>query len=442
MCTLACLAALAGVAVPASAFHTVFDYAVDRFEVDGNAFGPADGTPDFVDDFNDQSHWYTAYGTSTVVDGRLHVKSPGMRFPGPDWVALDLTEVVSIYPALDVRKGGGDFTATAVLDPIIPPEAQFYHFTLFTFGGASYFNEIFGLDIHTVGGETRIEQHLVVLDLSHGVYQTVQTSGYPIVPADLTGQLHFRLSYDDAAGTIVSSFSLDGGVTFVSPFVPVPIFTEGRTEAQFILGADPRTATATSTTTTATTTTATSPTMPGSTSTTTLRLGSCQRTLCKHAASDRLEVRARSKSQSLVWTSRRGSPTSLQELGDPRRPGGTRYALCVVDGAGALLLHADLPAGGSCDGRACWRTQAGKGFDFESAGSGTGLRSLLITSTGKAGPRIVARASGRTLLGQALPLAPPLTIQLEADTGACWSAKFGAGDVVESSRSRFRASAR
>src|SRR5262245_18804735 len=33
---------------PAAAFHTVFDYAVERFEADGNTFGPADGVPDLV----------------------------------------------------------------------------------------------------------------------------------------------------------------------------------------------------------------------------------------------------------------------------------------------------------------------------------------------------------------------------------------------------------
>ena len=39
------------VARPAWAFHTVFHFQVDRFEADGNVFGPADGVPDLVDDF-------------------------------------------------------------------------------------------------------------------------------------------------------------------------------------------------------------------------------------------------------------------------------------------------------------------------------------------------------------------------------------------------------
>ncbi|MGH7895385.1 MAG: hypothetical protein ACREQL_12010, partial [Candidatus Binatia bacterium] len=254
---------------PAHAFHTVFDFTIDRFEVDGNQLGAFDGAPDWVDDFNGPSlsNWYTPYGTSSVSGGRLHVQSPGEHYPGPDGTALDFTEVSSAYV---VVKGYGNFTATAAFDPIVPPEGHFYHFTLFTFGGGLYFNELFGIDIQTSGGETRIEQHLVILDLTHGMYQTVQTEGHTITAADMTGLVHFRIAYDDGAGTIASSFSLDGGTTFASPFSSARIFTDGRTSAQFILGADPRIST---TSTTATTTTSSSSTTDSVPTTTTLPLG-------------------------------------------------------------------------------------------------------------------------------------------------------------------------
>jgi hypothetical protein len=83
--------------VPARAFHTVFDFTIDRVTVDGNAFGPLDGTPDFVDDFGGTytTNWVTPYGTSRVENGRLHVRSPAVHYPGPDGTALDLTEVAS-----------------------------------------------------------------------------------------------------------------------------------------------------------------------------------------------------------------------------------------------------------------------------------------------------------------------------------------------------------
>src|SRR5262245_49218319 len=110
---------------PAGAFHTVFDFAIDHFEADGNALGPFDGSPDFVDDFDFVSGlWYTAYGTSSVSGGRLHVKNPGQHYPGPDGTSLDFTEVAGQRL---VFHGSGDFSATAVFDAQIPPEGHFYH---------------------------------------------------------------------------------------------------------------------------------------------------------------------------------------------------------------------------------------------------------------------------------------------------------------------------
>lgn len=243
---------------PAAAFHTVFDFTVDRVTVDGNVYGPFDDTPDFVDEFNDLTHWFQPYGTSSVSNGRLHVKSPGRHFPGPDGVSLDLSNVATSWPYLNAN--GGNFIATAVFDPIIPPEGHFYHFTLISFGSAQYFNELFGIDIHTVGGVTRIEQHLVVLNLSAGEYRTVETQGVDVTAAQITGQLHFRLSFDGPTQSITGSFSTDGGTTFEAPFASVPIFTEGRTSAQLIIGADPRSVEGGGTTTTLTSTTSTTTT--------------------------------------------------------------------------------------------------------------------------------------------------------------------------------------
>src|SRR6185295_6335859 len=240
---------LMGFAAPASGFHTVFDFTIDRFEADGNSHGPLGGELGFVDDFNDPAlpDWYTPFGTSSVSGGRLHVQSPGRHLPGPDGLALDLTEVAS---RPNVYKGGGDFIATAIFDPVIPPDQHFYHFTMYTYGGPTYFNELFGIDIHSLDGVTIVEQHLVELDLTIPVYRTVQTESQVVTAHDITGQIYFRVAYDDTAGTVVSSFSVDGGNTFQSPFSPAPIMTEGRNYAQYILGADPRVSTVTSTSTT------------------------------------------------------------------------------------------------------------------------------------------------------------------------------------------------
>ena len=52
---LLCVGLALAAARPASAFHTVFHFQVDRFELDGNTFGDADGTADFVDEFDGDS---------------------------------------------------------------------------------------------------------------------------------------------------------------------------------------------------------------------------------------------------------------------------------------------------------------------------------------------------------------------------------------------------
>ena len=118
-------------------------------------------------------------------------------------------------------------------------------------------------------------------------------------------------------------------------------------------------------------------------------------------------------------------------------PGGTRYALCIRDGDAAVLFRAELP---TCAGGAgCWKATADRGFRFK---GGASVRSLTITASGKAGSSIVATARGRGLFAQPLPAALPLVVQLEADTGACWSAEFDVPDVAANGSGRFKAATR
>jgi hypothetical protein len=145
-------------------------------------------------------------------------------------------------------------------------------------------------------------------------------------------------------------------------------------------------------------------------------------------------LRARGGGQSLSWSWRGGAALAVDLLGDPRLPGGTRYALCVADGADALLFRAELP---TCAGGAgCWKTTGDRGLRFK---GGAGLRALTITPGGKSGASVVATARSRGLFAAALPPALPVVVQLEADTGACWTASFGAPDVTTSGAGRFKA---
>src|SRR5215472_7965124 len=100
----AVIAALLLCAAPAGAFHTIFDYSVDRFELSGNRSWVV---PLVVEFTTDTYGWYTSYGTSSFTDGRLHLHNPGTHVPGPDGTTLDLTEVA--YTGGFVAQGLGDF---------------------------------------------------------------------------------------------------------------------------------------------------------------------------------------------------------------------------------------------------------------------------------------------------------------------------------------------
>lgn len=424
-------------AAPATAFHTVFDFPVDTFTAVGNNFGT---TPRVSEFDGDMAGWTTFIGTTALGGGRLHIRNPGTHYPGPDGTTLDLTEV-GYLPT--VGADSGDFVVTAVFDAIVPPEGHFYHLTIYTWGSGTTTNEIFGIDIHTINGQTIIEQHMVQLDISKGIYETVTTQNRPIAASELTGQTSFRLSYDYFHRGIRSSFSLDGGVSFESPFDTLFLFGGGRSAGQILLGADPHTvsgSTSTTTTTIATTTTnaptttssplPTTTVVPTSTTSTTLPLGTCSRTDCLEGFADTLTVRGRGARREIAWAWRRGSALDLAALGNPTATNGTAYALCIRDG-GELVFHEDLPAGGSCGKRACWRAIGSRGFlrgHGHAADAVTMLR--VVADTPRSGSEVTATIRSP---GALAGVAAPVTLQLEAATGTCWTSRI-APDVRSGGR--------
>jgi len=250
--------------LPARADHTVFDFRVDRFEVDGNMIGAHDGLPDFVDEFDDlvsPPPWLRLFGTVFQSEGVLHLKSPGSHFQGPDGTLLDLSNVESTLRFLD---GGGDLTVTAYWEPGVPEEGQHIYLTIIA-GTLEHGFEFVSLEFGK-RTELGIQQHETRLFGGiGGTFEDTRTALVPIDPADVTGQIVFRLRYDDITKLLTSSFSTDGGITFLSPFEPAPLF-ESTSFGGFILGADSEAAlpTTTSTVTTSTSTTTVSTTIPRS----------------------------------------------------------------------------------------------------------------------------------------------------------------------------------
>jgi len=115
-------------------------------------------------------------------------------------------------------------------------------------------------------------------------------------------------------------------------------------------------------------------------------------------------------------------------LGHPGT-GGSRWGLCIRDGGGALVFHDEIPAGGACAGRPCWRTVGHRGVAYKNARAQAAVTSLHVTAEGRTGSQVTATIRGPGAL-QASP-ATPVTVQLEIEGGACWTSVVDAGGLAD-----------
>lgn len=146
----------------------------------------------------------------------------------------------------------------------------------------------------------------------------------------------------------------------------------------------------------------------------------------------------------LSWT--RGAQTVLSDFGDPTT--NTDYGLCVYDessGVPALIMAAEVPAGGNCTGQPCWKGNS-RGFKYNNRASepdgvqkvklqiGEHFRSAIKIKAG--GPRLSlpTPASDTLFFHQDTKV----TVQLVNTLGPsekCWTSEFLApAEVNDGSR--------
>jgi len=210
------------VAVQANADFADFEYQVDSFEVIGNLPGTA------VDNFDNgtlDSWWLVEEETVVESAGFLTLGTPGVHF-GPNQFG-DITfeseraSVRSSAPsALDVVGGQGNFTATSRWASAVAGTNQFYGMELDSYSGVSQ-----GINFNMINFEPAIASALGVPSglgvwlgeiVGEGSLQSVSISA-----SEITGDVLFRLSFDDSTNLIHATFSLDGGTTFRDPFSPI-----------------------------------------------------------------------------------------------------------------------------------------------------------------------------------------------------------------------------
>lgn len=161
----------------------------------------------------------------------------------------------------------------------------------------------------------------------------------------------------------------------------------------------------------------------------------CQQPLVQSKSRLLLSIGPVAEAARLDWRWQNGELTTFADFGDPPGDGGAD--LCVYGGetGTTLLARASAPGAGLCDGRPCWR-ERGRALLYADRGAPAGITSLRLRS----GPpfslqgSIRAKGAAPALLVPALPVTPPILVQLRAQTGACWEAVYPASRTMQTDR--------
>ncbi|MCC6766359.1 MAG: right-handed parallel beta-helix repeat-containing protein [Deltaproteobacteria bacterium] len=159
---------------------------------------------------------------------------------------------------------------------------------------------------------------------------------------------------------------------------------------------------------------------------------------CTSALGGQLQIKDRTLAgapdagNQLAWQWKKGDATTAAEVGNPLAST-ARYDLCVyaqTSGVSSLAAHLRVPGGGTCRGKACWKTSGGGGtFKYaDKDATPDGVTQMTVRSGVAGKPQIQLKARGIHLAVPALPLAqdPAVVVQLHASTGACWTQGYGA----------------
>src|SRR6266849_1742205 len=170
-----------------------FSSSCDRFEIDGNTFGPADGSPDFVDAFDSGTlapNWSVLLGSAEETGSDVVAHSPGTDVQlGP--TLFEISTVENVVHEID--NGAGNFTMTSYWEPTLPGINDEVFMQLYS---DSPIIEAAGLAVNNFSSQVAMQQgngalagYSISRSLTHGVgagFTTVQSDSAPIDPAGLT----------------------------------------------------------------------------------------------------------------------------------------------------------------------------------------------------------------------------------------------------------------
>jgi hypothetical protein len=141
----------------------------------------------------------------------------------------------------------------------------------------------------------------------------------------------------------------------------------------------------------------------------------------------------------LVWKWSKGDATTAADLGSPTTMG--NYHLCLYDESGAtpsLLARADIPAGGTCSGKPCWRRNGDTVKYRNAARTPDGISKLQVKAGASGHAKLTLKGKGALLPPlPELPLDLPARVQLQAEGGGCFEAVFGNAGTVRNDDATF-----
>jgi hypothetical protein len=116
--------------------------------------------------------------------------------------------------------------------------------------------------------------------------------------------------------------------------------------------------------------------------------------------------------------------------------------LCMYDAssaAGALLMENQIPAGGTCGTKPCWKAlgnpPGSKGYRYKNkARTPHGILKLVLKPGAEGKSKAIVKGGQDRVFSAApgappLPLPLPVTVQLQNRSGECWQATFDTGGV-------------
>lgn len=121
------------------------------------------------------------------------------------------------------------------------------------------------------------------------------------------------------------------------------------------------------------------------------------------------------------WKS--GEATVVGDFGDPVG-GAATYSWCVYED-GALVRGSDVPAGGTCGTKPCWKAAGTSGFGFKGDVAGIGSIKMKAGADGKAQVQVQGKSKAGNFSSPALPLSGEVLSQFVISGGECFEAEMG-----------------